>query len=347
MVKRNQAAPDPIAVAGPLTPPKSRVGHELVLVVDDDEQVRRLVKKVLERAGFECIAVGDGAAAHTAAVRHRPDIILLDLMLGETTGDQVLKDMRRDFRTQLIPIVFLTARSSTKDKVDHLLAGADDYVTKPFEPEELVARLRAVLQRALTSRDLNPLTGMWGNTGILREISVRLSRHERFACMYPDLDAFKSYNDSYGFVRGDDVIRTLGIIINEVLEGNFSTHHFAGHVGGDDFIILTEPDMAEPIAGEIARRFDAIAPSFYDEEDRKRGWIEYEDRTGNRTRVGLVSVSIGIVIAQPGTFATAAALSSRAAEVKTVAKRMKGSSYVVDRRRQPIVRKPILSRGER
>jgi diguanylate cyclase (GGDEF)-like protein len=347
MVKRKEAAPAPVAVAGPVPQAESRVGHELVLVVDDDDQVRKLVKRVLEGAGFECITVGLGTAAHAAAVQHRPDLILLDLMLGDTTGDAVLKEMRRDFRTQLIPIVFLTVRSSTRDKVDHLLAGADDYVTKPFEPEELVARLRAVLQRALTSRDLNPLTGMWGNTGILREISARLSRHERFACMYPDLDAFKSYNDTYGFVRGDDVIRTLGIIINEALEHNFSPHHFAGHVGGDDFIILTEPDLAEPIAAEIAMRFDAIAPSFYDEADRKRGWIEYEDRTGNRTRVGVVSVSIGIVIAQPGTFATAAALSSRAAEAKTAAKRMMGSSYVVDRRRPPAGKKPSHPGGER
>ena len=345
MLKRKEAAAAADVMA--ITSPEPRVGHEMVLVVDDDEQMRKLLRRVLEGAGFECITVNEGTSAHASAVEHRPDLILLDLMLGDTTGDHVLKEMRHDFRTQLIPIVFLTVRSSTRDKVDHLLAGADDYVTKPFEPEELVARLRAVIQRAMTSRDLNPLTGMWGNAGILREISARLTRHERFACMYPDLDAFKSFNDTYGFLRGDDVIRTLGIIINEALEHNFSTHHFAGHVGGDDFIILTEPDLAEPIAAEIAKRFDAIAPSFYDEVDRNRGWIEYEDRTGNRTRVGLVSVSIGIVIAQPGTFVTAAALSSRAAEVKSVAKRMMGSSYVVDRRRPPAGKKPTHHGEER
>src|SRR4029077_6336874 len=191
--------------------------REVVLVVDDEPQVLQLLKRVLERAGFETIAIGDGRAAHDAAVEWRPDIILLDLMLGSITGDQVLAELRKDFRTRLIPVVFLTVRSSIKDKVEHLMAGADDYVTKPFIGEELVARLRAVIMRATTTRELSPLTGMSGNSDILREIAQRLHTQE-FACLYPDIDNFKSYNDHYGFIRGDDVIKTLASIILEVLE---------------------------------------------------------------------------------------------------------------------------------
>jgi len=284
--------------------PSSR-HREVVLVVDDDEHVLRLVRRVLERAGFECVPVGDGKSAHSAAVEWRPDIILLDLMLGETTGDQILAEIRGDFRTRLIPVVFLTVRSSLKDKVEHLLAGADDYVTKPFIPEELVARIRAVMSRSTTTRDLNPLTGMSGNSDILREMGLRLASGERFACLYPDIDAFKSYNDHYGFLRGDD------------------------------FVILTEPSMAETIATEITRRFDEAIPALYDPVDRDRGWIESEERNGNILRTPLVSVSIGIVIAEPGSYSTAAAVAARASEVKGVAKRMPGSKWVLDRRRPP------------
>src|SRR5258706_4545719 len=299
--------------------------RELVLVVDDDEQVLRLVRRVLERAGFECVPVPNGKSAHSAAVEWRPDLILLDLMLGDTTGDQILAEIRGDFRTRLIPVVFLTVRSSLKDKVEHLLAGADDYVTKPFIPEELVARLRAVMSRSTTTRDLNPLTGMSGNSDILREINQRLKANERFAVLYPDIDTFKSYNDHYGFLRGDDVIKTLGTIILEVLEENPSKRHFAGHVGGDDFVILTEPSLAEPIAEEITKRFDTSVPALYDLVDRERGWIEYEERNGNKVRAEFVSVSIGVVIAEAGSYASAAALAARAAEVKGVAKRLPGS----------------------
>ena len=309
--------------------------RELVLVVDDDEQVLRLVRRVLERAGFECVPVVNGRSAHGAAVEWRPDIILLDLMLGDTTGDQILAEIRGDFRTRLIPVVFLTVRSSLKDKVEHLLAGADDYVTKPFIPEELVARLRAVMSRSTTTRDLNPLTGMSGNSDILREMGLRLASAERFACLYPDIDAFKSYNDHYGFLRGDDVIKTLATIVLEVLEEHYSPRHFAGHVGGDDFVILTDPGLAEMIATEITKRFDDAVPALYDPGDRERGWIEFEERNGNVLRAPLVSVSIGIVIAEPGRYTSAAALAARAAEVKGVAKRMPGSKWVLDRRRPP------------
>jgi diguanylate cyclase (GGDEF)-like protein len=316
-------------------PRSALVRHDIVLIVDDDDQILRLVKRVLERAGFECVTVNDGHSAHDAAVEWRPDIILLDLMVGEVTGDDIMTQLRDDFRTRLIPVVVLTARDSLKDKVEHLLSGADDYVTKPFIPEELVARLRAVMTRSTTTRGLNPLTGMSGNSDILREISRRLAETERFAVLYPDIDSFKSYNDHYGFLRGDDVIKTLATVILEVLEEKHSSHHFAGHVGGDDFVLLTEPALAESIAEEITKRFDAAIPALYDPVDRDRGWIESEERSGNILRTPLVSVSIGIVIAEPGSYASPAAVAARASEVKGVAKRMPGSKWVVDRRRPP------------
>jgi diguanylate cyclase (GGDEF)-like protein len=316
-------------------PRSALVRSDIALVVDDDEQILRLVKRVLERAGFECVTVNDGHAAHDAAVEWRPDIILLDLMIGDITGDEIMTQLHDDFRTRLIPVVVLTARDSLKDKVEHLLSGADDYVTKPFIPEELVARLRAVMARATTTRGLSPLTGMSGNSDILREISHRLTENARFAVLYPDIDSFKSYNDHYGFLRGDDVIKTLATIILEVLEERPSNHHFAGHVGGDDFVILTEPDVAEAIAEDITRRFDAAIPALYDPSDRDRGWIESEERNGNMLRTPLVSVSIGIVIAAPGSYSSPAAVAARASEVKGVAKRMPGSKWVLDRRRPP------------
>src|SRR5256886_6101811 len=302
-------------------PQSALIHREIALIVDDDEQVLRLVKRVLERAGFECVTVNDGRAAHDTAVEWRPDIILLDLMVGDTTGDQIMAELREDFRTRLIPVVFLTVRDSLKDKVEHLMSGADDYVTKPFIPEELVARLRAVMTRSTTARGLSPLTGMSGSADILRETSRRLVQHSRFAVLYPDIDAFKSSNDHYGFLRGDDVIKTLATIILEVLEEHHSGQHFAGHVGGDDFVILTEPSLAEVIATEITRRFDEAIPALYDPVDRDRGWIESEERNGAMLRTPLVSVSIGIVIAEPGSYGSAAAVAARASEVKGVAKR--------------------------
>src|SRR5207245_4106713 len=160
-----------------------------------------------------------------------------------------------------------------------------------------------------------------------------LAQGQRFAVLYPDIDSFKSYNDHYGLLRGHDVIKALASINLEVLEENHSAQHFAGHVGGDDFVILTEPSMAEMIATEITKRFDEAIPALYDPIDRDRGWIESEERNGSMLRTPMVSASLGIVIAEPGSHRSAAAVAARASEVKGVAKRMPGSKWVLDRRR--------------
>src|SRR5260370_3525920 len=191
------------------------------------------------------------------------------------------------------------------------------------------------MSRSTTTRGLSPLPGMSGNSDILREISRRLAQNQRFAVLYPDIDSFKSYNDHYGFLRGDDVITTLPTIVLEVLEETHTGQLFAGHVGGDDFVILTEPAMAESIATQATRRFDEAIPALYDPVDRDHGWLEVEERNGNMLRAPLVSVSIGIVIAEPGTYGTAAAVAARAPAAKGVAKRMPGSKGVLDRRRPP------------
>src|SRR5256886_8835866 len=162
---------------------------------------------------------------------------------------------------------------------------------------------------------------MSGNSDILREISRRLAQGQRFAVLYPDIDSFKSYNDHYGFLRGDDVIKTLATIILEVLEENHSAQHFAGHVGGDDFVILTEPSMAEMIATEITKRFDQAIPALYDPIDRDRGWIGSEERSGSSLGTPLGPGPLGIVSAEPGRYGSAAAVADRASEVKGVAKR--------------------------
>jgi diguanylate cyclase (GGDEF)-like protein len=315
-----------------------------VLVVDDEPQLVALIKRILERAGFEIIAIHDGRAAHETAVDTRPDAVLLDLMLGNVTGDSVFAELRKDFRTRLIPVIFLTVRSSIKDKVEHLMAGADDYVTKPFIGEELVARLRAVITRATTARELSPLTGMSGNSDILGEITKRLVSRKEFAVLYADIDNFKSYNDNYGFIRGDDVIKKLGSIILEVLEDQHSPAYFAGHVGGDDFVILTEPGLAEDTAAEITRRFDEAAPAFYDAADQERGWIEVEDRSGTRSKAAIASVSIGRVIARNDRFASATAVAVAAAQDKSERKRSRTPRVVTENQRRRVSDR--LGRGD-
>jgi PleD family two-component response regulator len=304
-----------------------------ILIVDDEPDIRQLVRVFLELEGFEVHEAVDGVEGVARAIELRPDLILLDLMMPNKSGTEVLADLRRDYRTAYIPVVVLTAKALTRDKVQHLVGGADDYVVKPFEPDELTARVETALRRSTSLRGLNPLTGMPGNTVIADEIASRLTDRRAFACLYVDLDNFKAYNDTYGFTRGDEVIQALAAAILSAMEQAHAPDRFAGHVGGDDFVVLIDPPEALAMAEAIIASFDAVVPALYDSDARERGWVEVEDRRGNVVRVPLVSVSVGIVDSTVRAFDTPAQVAEIAAEMKGVAKQTPGSSFAVDRRR--------------
>ncbi|MGH2498788.1 MAG: GGDEF domain-containing response regulator [Candidatus Limnocylindria bacterium] len=304
----------------------------LVLIVDDDADVRWQLGQLLVSEGFRARAAADGEEALRLAREERPDLVLLDQRLPGLSGDEVHEALRADFRTRFIPVVFLTAEARLSDKVERLIAGADDYITKPFALSELVARVRGMLRRAATLRGLNPLSGFPGNAAIDEELARRLASGEALACLHVDVDEFKSYNDHYGFARGDAVIQALARAVVEAVEAAPSGDHFIGHVGGDDFVVVTDASLGVELARRIVERFDAAAPPLHDLEDRERGWYEATDRRGNRLQVPTVSISIGVAVSNARAFAGPADIAHTAAETKEVAKRTRGSSWAIDRR---------------
>lgn len=298
-----------------------------ILVAHGDGALRSTLRCSLEEAGFEVQEASDPTTTAALALASRPDAIVLDATARSEVSECV-SVLRKDFRTAFTPIVYL----SEGPPGGNLVAGADDYVLKPFEPAELVARVKVTLQRSAALRGLNPLTGLPGNTIIGEEIARRLGEGARFACLYMDLDHFKAYNDRYGFSRGDEVILTLARCVVAALEHHMGAECFAGHVGGDDFVVLTPIEAAEPVARSISELFTDDVRKMYEPAVRRRGWVEVTDRKGLATRVPLCSVSIGIVHSQRD-FESAAQMAEAAAEVKGLAKRQPGSSWAVDRRR--------------
>lgn len=296
-----------------------------VLVIDDDPDLCALIVEVLAHEGLRCSAAFDGRSAIEMAVRLRPDLIVLDLLLPEITGDEVLKRLKADHRTRYTPIVLVTANSAIGDKVRYLRAGADDYITKPFDLDELSARVLTALRRARTLGGLNPLSGLPGNTAIFDEIARRLDRQEPFACLYIDLDHFKSFNDRYGFTRGDELIGALAGAIFDTVAAAACDDCFLGHIGGDDFVVLSGIASAPALAAGIVAGFAERSRDLHDEGDRVAGGYEALDRRGRQVRWSLATVSIGIAIAEAGRFASPAALAQVAAELKVVAKRRPGS----------------------
>lgn len=306
-------------------------GH--VLVVEDDEATRGAVRALLEDAGYECSEAIDGEAALVSVRTAHPDLVLLDLGLPGMSGTDVHRALRRDPRTRFLPTVFLSAHSGRDERLAELEAGADDYITKPYDADELLARVGAAVRRSSGLRAVNPLSGLPGNTTITEEIEARLARRERFALLYVDIDRFKEFNDHYGFARGDLMISCVAQLLAEISWG-MEGERFLGHIGGDDFVVLAPSAEAEKLAACITQRFDQTIPTLYDEEDRRRGSLEARDRKGVLRRIPLASLSIGIVNVAPGRFDGAVAAARAAAEVKEVAKRQPGSSWAVDRRKK-------------
>ena len=304
-----------------------------VLVADDDASTRALIDLALQEAGYDCVLAADGKAALEQARATRPDLVVLDVAMPFLSGDEVQRELRRDRRTRYIPVVFITAKRTTAEMTARFRNGADDFVTKPFDVDELVARIASALRRAAELRSLNPLSGLPGNLSIAHEIDARLADGSEVACLYVDVDHFKEFNDRHGFARGDRLIAHLAELLSQAV-GEISEDSFIGHVGGDDFVVLAPSDQAELLAREIITRFDATVPSLYDPEDRARGWVEAPDRRGRTRRVPFVSVSIGVVPLQPERFPGATEVARAAAEMKEVAKRRSGSGYAIDRRRE-------------
>jgi diguanylate cyclase (GGDEF)-like protein len=304
---------------------------ESILVVDDDPDIARFVEVNLRSAGYDVSVAGDGEEALERASELRPDLVLLDVMMPRLDGFEVAQRLRKNPQTANTSIIMLTAKALSSDKVTGLQSGADDYIIKPFDPIELLARVKGTLRRAKEMRNLSPLTGLPGNIRIQEEIERKVREQHPFAVLYVDLDNFKTYNDKYGFVRGDRLIQGTARMIQDAVMAS-DGDGFVGHVGGDDFVAVVDPESAEDVAERVCDRFDQDRSLYYEDEDLERGFVRMEDRKGVEQDIPLVSVSIGIATTAKRAFAHYGEAVAVATEMKQFAKRDGGSSYAVDRR---------------
>lgn len=304
-----------------------------ILVVDDDRNLRNIIRTNLELAGYGVVDVGEAAAALRALEETIPDLVMLDVMLPGMNGYELCRRIRRHPTAAHVPIILLTARAETDDTVTGFEAGADDYITKPFSPQEMIARIRAKIRRVAVDSSLNPLTRLPGNLAIENEVRRRFEERLPWAVVYLDLDNFKAFNDAYGFVRGDEAIRlTASTLVDAVMRGG-DTGDFVGHIGGDDFIFITTPERAEDLAHDVARVFDRDVRALYDGPDLARGSIETRDRNGRAATYPIMSLSIAVVSGTARSIVNYPQIGEVAAELKTFAKRQPGSFVATDKRR--------------
>lgn len=304
-----------------------------ILIVDDDPDIRDILKITLSEENYEVIEAVDGEAALKIIETKPLDLVLVDYKMPKMDGREVCRRVKKDLLLSHLPIIMVTGKGDISDRVNGIDAGADDYVVKPFEPKELLARIRMIIRR--TSRDLeaNPLTRLPGNVSILNDLSQRLESNKLFAVCYCDLDKFKAYNDKYGFEHGDNVIKETARILIAAVQQFGSPDDFIGHIGGDDFVIVTTPERSDNICNKVIMDFEKKAPTFYNETDRKNGYTLAKDRHGQEQKVPLLSISIGIVTNESRKIEHVAQIGEIGAELKSFAKSLQRSNFVKDKRK--------------
>jgi diguanylate cyclase (GGDEF)-like protein len=326
-MRASTSAQGPGAGAAPEAP---HAGRPIILVADDDEDILKFIEVNLRTQGHAVVTAGDGETALALALEHRPALVLLDIVIPGVDGYEVCRRLRSDWRFGDPSVILLTGRSLPADRNIGLAAGADDFIVKPFDPVELVSRVNLVLRRLEQVRSASPLTGLPGNLQIQRELQLRVAAGEEVALLYIDLDQFKAYNDHYGFLRGDEAIEALAGILWHAAEGRPDT--FLGHVGGDDFIVLTHPDVTESFVQDVISGFEARVDQLYDREDAARGYIHVLDRQGRKRRIPLLTLSIGVATNMGRDVHDHRVLVDIATEMKEFAKRKEGNAVAVDRR---------------
>ncbi|MFH1564102.1 MAG: HD domain-containing phosphohydrolase [Nitrospirota bacterium] len=299
-----------------------------ILIVNDDPWTAKAIKGSLELEGFGAITAQTGEDALQKIYESPPDLIITEILLPDINGYELCKRLSRETRSSHIPIITITTNSDIGEEIKVLESGADIYMVKPFNLRELVARVKALLRRVEQERAVSPLTGLPGTVSIEEEIIKRVLNHdEKFEVMYLDIDNFKTFNDVYGFLQGDEAIKLTAKILLESFENSGSKSDFIGHIGGDDFIAITTPERADNLCRKIISQFDLRIKDLYQEEDIKRGYIIKNSRNGEEEKFPILTLSIGCVNNSKRKIASYWEVGEIATEVKEYAKSRQGSSY--------------------
>ncbi|HET91075.1 MAG TPA: response regulator [Chloroflexi bacterium] len=258
-----------------------------LMIVEDDQDISNMLRIYFQSQNYEVTVAQRGEDALEMCRQQLPHLIILDIMLPDMDGYDVCRHMRGSLRTSHIPIIFLTQKDERSDKIQGLELGADDYITKPFDLEELKLRVKNAMTRAQYESLTNATTGL--PSGRLIEDQLRqLMRRDDWGIIYTGIQGFGDFKDEYGFVAGEEVLRFTAMVMGRAVDSAGTSNDFIGHIGGDDFIIITTKDSAEPTIQDLEQRFDAEIGTHYDWKARQEG--------------NLMSLAIGVITADDGPF---------------------------------------------
>jgi GGDEF domain-containing protein len=294
--------------------------------------VPALVGQWAEANAFPLLVFSRPDEVEAIILRGHPSLLFVDGGRRQSDGIALVRRLKSDPFTGIVPVMALATEHHPEQVEAWFAAGADEVISGMFSPAEQRARLDAMLVRTERDVSVHPSTRLPGTTEIEREIRRRLDSGQEFAVCYADLDHFKEFNDRYSYYDGDRVIYLLSRILHDVVKGMLGQRGFVGHIGGDDFIFIIPLSEIGVVCGEILDVFDTLIPLQYNDQDRRAGYFFGKDRRGQLHRVPLMTLSVGIVTNRHRRFTHPAQVSELATEMKSYAKTLPGSVFVVDRR---------------
>jgi len=288
-----------------------------LLIVEDDNDIATMLQLYFASQGYEVDIASRGSEALEKTRQSLPHLIILDIMLPDFDGFEVCRTLRTHSRTSHVPIIFLTQKDERSDKLQGLELGADDYITKPFDIEELKLRVQRAISRAEQQSLTDPRSGLPSGR-LIEEQLRRIIQSDGWALMDVRINAFSAFTDAYGFVAGDDVLRFTAMLLNEVVNQLGTPEDFIGHVGGSNFILITTQDRAEAIRKTLKERFAQEVRAHYNFLDREQGYLLVTDDSGRAVKVPLMTLAVGLISPKDHTFTDIREITELAAEARRV-----------------------------
>jgi PleD family two-component response regulator len=286
-----------------------------ILVVEDDFDISNMLRIYFTGQGFEVSVAPRGGDALAMTRQSLPHLIVLDIMLPDMDGYAVCKQLRTTTRTSHIPIIFLTQRDERSDKIAGLELGADDYITKPFDIEELKLRVTNAIARQERESQTDPRTGLPSGR-LIEDHLRRIIRTHGWALLDCRLMHFERFKDVYGFIAGDEVLRFTSLLLGEVVDEAGTANDFIGHPGGDNFVVITTTTAGPKIRDRLKARFKSEVLVHYNFVDRERGFITAKGQEGHDVQVPLMDLSVGLVSSDTHAFSDIREITELAAEAR-------------------------------
>lgn len=291
------------------------MGKARLLVTEDDVDISNMLKIYFTSLGYIVDTALRGSEALEKTRHALPNLIILDIMLPDIDGYEVCRRLRVNTRTSHIPVIFLTQKDERSDRLQGLELGADDYITKPFDIEELKLRVQGAIRRAERESLTDPRSGLPAGR-LIEEQLRRIIREQKWAFIDVRINDFEPFNDLYGFVTGDDVLRFSGMLISEVLDEIGTSNDFVGHAGGDNFVIMTNEESAPAIRQALKARFSEEVLSQYNFMDRQQGYILAPAKDGSSHQYPFMTLAVGVVTQTQHEFADIREITELAAEAR-------------------------------